>query len=188
MREYFLRKLKLADAPRMLEWQHDEVVMQYLQFDGTHMTLADAQKFIESAQDCSRNLHLAVTSDDDKYYGTISLKNIDKARGDAEYAIALHPDSWGGGTFVSLKLLHMAFVDLGLKRVYLNVLEDNRRAVRLYEKLGFRYMYADKINFKGQADTVLRWYEIKPEYLSAWNRNAALHIKNEMEEQDRRGG
>lgn len=70
----------------------------------------------------------------------------------------------GGGTFVSLELLHIAFDDLGLKRVYLNVIEDNRRAVRLYEKLGFRYLYADKVSFKDKS-TFLLWYEIKPEYM-----------------------
>ncbi len=67
----------------------------------------------------------------------------------------------------------------------MNVIEDNQRAVRLYEKLGFRYMYADKINFKGQVDTVLRWYEIRPEYLT---NQVNLHIKNETEGQDTRGG
>lgn len=96
MKKFFLRKLKLADAPRMLEWQHDEEVMRYLQFDGVNNTLADVEKFIEQAQDCRENLHLAVTAADDRYYGTISLKNIDKSKGEAEYAIALHPDSWGG--------------------------------------------------------------------------------------------
>ena len=97
MKKIFLRKLKLEDAPRMLEWQHDENVMRYLQFDGANKTLVDVQKFIEQAQDCCENLHLAVTADNDKYYGTVSLKNIDKAKGDPEYAIALHPASWGGG-------------------------------------------------------------------------------------------
>ena len=96
MKKFFLRKLQLKDAPRMLEWQHDETVMRYLQFDGANKTLADVQKFIEQAQDCCDNLHLAVTAEDDKYYGTVSLKNIDKARGEAEYAIALQPASWGG--------------------------------------------------------------------------------------------
>lgn len=94
----------------------------------------------------------------------------------------------GGGTFVSLELLHIAFDDLGLKRVYLNVIEDNRRAVRLYEKLGFRYMYADKVNFKGRADTVLRWYEIKPEYLQDKQANINPRTENKTEEQDTRGG
>jgi len=96
-KDLFLRPLKMKDAPRMLEWMHDENVMRYLSFDGAKMTLADAQKFIEQAQDTSQNLHLAVSDANDKYCGTISLKNIDKVKGEAEYAIALHPDSWGGG-------------------------------------------------------------------------------------------
>ena len=59
MEKFFLRKLKLEDAPRMLEWQHDENVMRYLQFDGANKTLTDVQNFIEQVQDDNRNLHLA---------------------------------------------------------------------------------------------------------------------------------
>lgn len=167
MKKFFLRKLKLADAPRMLEWQHDENVMRYLQFDGANKTLTDVQNFIEQAQNDNQNLHLAVTDTDDKYYGTISLKNLDKAKGEAEYAIALHPCVFGKGAAcqASVEIIRIAFNMLGLQRVYLNVIEDNRRAVRLYEKLGFRYLYSDNISFKGNADTILCWYEIRPGYL-----------------------
>ena len=36
-------------------------------------------------------------------------------------------------------LLEIAFHELDLERVYLNVLSDNGRAKRFYEKAGFRY-------------------------------------------------
>ncbi len=36
------------------------------------------------------------------------------------------------------KLLHIAFEEMGLERVYLNVLADNARAKRFYEKAGFK--------------------------------------------------
>jgi RimJ/RimL family protein N-acetyltransferase len=35
-------------------------------------------------------------------------------------------------------LVHFAFSDLRLQRVYLEVLADNARAIRLYESLAFR--------------------------------------------------
>lgn len=49
-------------------------------------------------------------------------------------------------------------------------------------------MYADKVNFKGRADTVLRWYEIKPEYLLDKQANINPRTENEAEEQNTRGG
>ena len=36
-------------------------------------------------------------------------------------------------------MLRIAFEEMGLERVYLNVLSDNDRARHMYEKAGFRY-------------------------------------------------
>ena len=161
---FFLRSLYKKDAIRMLEWMHNEQTMKYLQFDGAQKTLDDVYEFIEIAQKRDGvNLHLAITSKDDKYYGTVSLKNIDKVKSEAEYAISLHPQARGKGAAkqASKEILRIAFQDLSLHRVYLNVIRDNQRAVQLYEKMGFRYLYSDMITFKGKKNTELCWYEIK---------------------------
>ena len=44
----------------------------------------------------------------------------------------------GWGTDAQRALLKFAFVNLGLERVFLTVYASNERAVRSYEKLGFR--------------------------------------------------
>ena len=58
----------------------------------------------------------------------------------AEYQIFIgEKDYWGRGVAVeaSRQILNYAFETKGLKYVYLNVREDNERALRLYKKLGF---------------------------------------------------
>lgn len=164
MNDFFLRPLKRDDAERMLSWIKDANVTQYLRVDGTNKTLDDMRVFIEQAADETKHLHRAISSGSGQYYGTVSLKNIDFSKREAEFAITLHPEAMGTGAAqaASREILKIAFNQLKLKRVYLNVIERNIRAVRLYEKLGFCYLYSTIIEFKGNPSEVLRWYEITP--------------------------
>ncbi len=73
--------------------------------------------------------------------GRIRLDNIDETEGHARLALGIwHPDDWGHGfgTEASMLALGHAFNAMRLHRVDLIVLEENRRAIRSYEKCGFR--------------------------------------------------
>ena len=75
----------------------------------------------------------------------------------------MHPSALGTGAAAegSRQILRLAFEELGLRRVYLNVLEENRRAVKFYNKIDFRYTHATEMEFKGENKTLL-WYEATP--------------------------
>ena len=67
--------------------------------------------------------------------------------------------------------MELAFRYYGLERVYLNVLEDNERAIRLYEKSGYVYEGAFRrhLFLRGEYKTV-RWYSmLREEYLMKKN-------------------
>ena len=81
-----LRKLKLKDAPLMLEWMHDETVVENLHADFSSKTIDDCIKFIENSYDFSVNAHYAIASDEDVYMGTVSLKHINRDTNSAEFA------------------------------------------------------------------------------------------------------
>lgn len=53
--------------------------------------------------------------------------------------LAVHDDHWGRGIGTGLMRAMMDLADnwLGLRRLQLDVLADNERAIRLYERLGF---------------------------------------------------
>jgi len=134
-----LRKLKLKDAIGMLEWMHDEELMRNFRFNGMQMTREKAEAFIRHAQNDDGNKHFAVVAEEDEYLGTISLKNIDFENKNGEYAISMRQKAIGTGIALeATKLLFdIAFGELDLTKVYLNVLAENKRAIRFYEKAGF---------------------------------------------------
>lgn len=134
-----LRKLKVDDAPRMLEWMKDPEISRFFQFDAAVVDLSTVLAFINSAQDFSISRHYAVVDDTDTYIGTISLKGIDTKHRNAEYAISMtkHAIGTGAALDATTKLMNIAFEELNLHKVYLNVFSDNVRAIRFYEKFGF---------------------------------------------------
>ena len=133
-----LRKLQMKDAPLMLEWMHDDMVVRFLRGDFVNKTEADCLGFISSAQDEEESIHLAIVNDQDEYMGTVSLKHI---QGDtAELGIALRACAMGKDyAFYGLKeILEYGSKNRGINSAYWCVDPENHRALRFYEKHGFR--------------------------------------------------
>lgn len=134
-----LRPLEMKDAPRMLEWMRNDDVTRYLNVGGSDTGMETVENFIRSTADESVNVHRAVVNADDTYLGTISLKNIDRDRKEAEYAVAMHMDAIGTGASAKATefICRLGFGELGLERIVLCVREENQRAVKFYKKTGF---------------------------------------------------
>ena len=135
-----LRPLENKDIPGMLEWMHDPEISCWFRFDAEEMTVETAEAFIAGSF-TDENRHYAVVDSSDEYLGTISLEQIDRQNRHAMFAVSLRSCTWGTGTATSAtaQLLDIAFRELGLEKVYLNVISENVRAKRFYEKAGFRY-------------------------------------------------
>ena len=179
----YLRKLKLEDAPLMLEWMHDKEVVGHLHTDFSTKTLQDAQAFILASHTDTNNLNLAIASDEDVYMGTVSLKHIENGR--AEFAITVRAAAMkrGYAWFAMQAILEKGFKEFGLEQVYWCVSVDNARAIRFYDKHYFhealdipediRQRYRDLPN--------LKWYvALKGDNLSVKNNVVGcriIHIK-----------
>lgn len=167
-----LRMLDKKDADGMLEWMHDPKVYPYFRFPCEKTDKKGAVDFICDAQIQfikGDNRHYAIADNDDNYLGTISLKDIDMESLNAEFAISLRTAAQGQGTATEAtkELLKIAFEEIGLQRVYLNVLSDNERAVHLYEKCGFVFEgeFRNHIKIRGEMKS-LKWYGIlKDEFM-----------------------
>ncbi len=132
----YLRDLKEKDAKYMLEWMHDDNVVHYLRGVFKEKTLEDAKGFIAKGSD-GKNLHMAICSDDDEYYGTVSLKNI--SGNCAEFAIAVRSKAMGKGysIFAMKEIFRIASIK-GIKKIYWCVNPNNLRALRFYDKQCFK--------------------------------------------------
>ncbi len=72
--------------------------------------------------------------------GSCQLHSIHAIHRSAELQIRIGEVEFRGrgfGTEATLLLLHFAFKDLNLQRVYLHVFATNERAVQMYRKIGF---------------------------------------------------
>ena len=137
----YLRKLETKDAPLMLEWMHDKSVVCHLGANFAEKTLEDCLGFIQTRRQDQENLHLAVADEDDTYMGTVSLKHIDPVAGTAEFAITVRACAMGKGfsRFGMDSILKKGVQELGLKKIYWCVSPKNERAVRFYDKNGYRH-------------------------------------------------
>ncbi|MEG1752431.1 MAG: GNAT family protein [Christensenella sp.] len=164
-----LRKLQLKDINGILGWMKDSDVNCFFRFDAESVNEDTVAKFITDAQLTSENLHMACVDDNDDYMGTVSLKNIDTVNKNAEYAISFGKTAQGTGAaaYATEEILNIAFNQLNLNRVYLNVLSFNTRAVHFYEKNGFIFEgeFRNHIVLRGMPQN-LKWYGIlKEEFL-----------------------
>lgn len=158
-----LRPLSGKDIPGILEWMQDPELNCYFRFNPDEVSVDSVADFVASSYS-KENKHYAVVDDQDVYLGTISLKNISPGDRNAEYAVSLRKKAIGTGAaeFATRELLRIAFMELGLNKVYLNVLAENVRAIRFYQKMGFEFEgeFAEHIQVQGQFRNI-RWYGIR---------------------------
>lgn len=142
-----LRKLKVKDAPLMLEWMHDLSVVEYLQTDFKNKTIEDCKKFIELSKNTSDEVHLAVVNDNDDYMGTVSLKNITSIN--SEFAITIRKSAMGKGysEYAMKEIFNIGFNKIGLKEIYWCVDKINSRARRFYDKNAYNSINIDSCSF-----------------------------------------
>lgn len=72
------------------------------------------------------------------FIGNIELMNLRDHEAELGIAITAAKQDLGCGTEAIRAVTDYAFAQLGLKRVFLKVYPDNARAIRVYEKCGFR--------------------------------------------------
>ena len=96
----------------------------------------------EAEKEDLRNVFFAVrTLEEDRIIGEIGLDGISYARGESYVGVGIgEAEYWGKGygTDAMNVILRYAFTELNLHRVSLTVFEYNPRAIRSYEKCGFR--------------------------------------------------
>ena len=164
-----LRTLKLADANRMLEWMHNDDIVNNLGKNFKSYTLQDCNDFISHSQTDNSNLHLAITDETDTYMGTVSLKHI--VDNTAEFAIVLHPNAIGLGyaKFAIHQILSIGFNKLSLKEIYWNVLKSNLRAIKCYNKNGYKRFVPNTVKYltwggySTSSQDQFYWYKITKE-------------------------
>lgn len=138
-----LRAIEPSDVKQLWEWTQDAEIMKYRDYPGPPNPLAEAEReYQDSLCRDTRDLHLAITSLDGELIGETSLRYVDHRGGSADFTIAIGNKAYwsrGYGSDATRALMRFAFEQYNLHRITLYVHAFNERAIRAYEKCGFRH-------------------------------------------------
>ena len=138
---------KEKDAALYAAWNRNSEFMRLSDLGPSTMYPVSMMKtFLESEKDNGYN-YMIETLEDSKRIGSVGLWNINWTNRCAFVGIGIgEPDYWGKGygTEAMLLILKFGFADLNLHRIQLGVYEYNKRAIRSYEKCGFKVEGAER--------------------------------------------
>ena len=130
-----LRAATRDDAPRWYQWRSEgrEAFVDGLPFSvDSHLSWFEAKL-------ADRRTHLWTVLLADRPVGMLGLTDIDHRQQSAELAwVYVELAARGIGAAAVRAALALGFDELNLHRISLSVLADNARAIRCYEKAGFR--------------------------------------------------
>lgn len=124
----------------MLEWMHDPDVTKWMNADFASKTMEDCLRFIENSE-TETEIHRAIADrETGEYMGTVSLKHIDREKSMAEFAITIRKIAMGKGYSrdAMAEIIQYGMTEMRLDTIYWYVNSANRRALRFYDKNGYR--------------------------------------------------
>lgn len=136
----FLRPMRADDTKDILKWRNNPSVVRRFIYRET-VTEADHLKWIREKVDTGLVKQFIITvKDTERGIGSVYLQKIDMENKTAEFGIFIGEDDENGKGFGSeaLQLItKYAFEELGIGKLTLRVLEDNKAAKSVYEKNGW---------------------------------------------------
>jgi RimJ/RimL family protein N-acetyltransferase len=135
-----LRAFEAADAETVWRWYQDH---EFSVLDGNiyGASLETIRAFVQSMGAPSyADASFAIETEHGALIGLVRLKRGAPEDGSADFGIAIERSHWNRsyGTDATRTILRFAFEEMDLHRVSLRVLNYNARALRCYEKCGFR--------------------------------------------------
>src|SRR5262245_57638626 len=137
----YLRAIELEDAAIFLPWANAFEVTRHMLLHRP-MSLVAEEAWIARIQEDKNDVVLSIVlRKDDRVIGNTALHGIHSHNHHAGFGIMIGDKrEWGKGygTEATRLIVGHGFHTLNLHRFWLHVYEDNPRAIRSYEKVGFR--------------------------------------------------
>ncbi|MEH2024833.1 MAG: GNAT family protein [Nostoc sp.] len=139
---FTLREISKKDLKIINAWRNDHDIINLLGCNFLYISEeVDENWYQNYLNNRDKNVRLSIIeSDNNNLIGNVYLTNIQSINRSAEFSIVIsNKNYWsrGIGEAVCREIIKHAFIDLNLNRIYLYVLEQNTRAIRMYEKVGF---------------------------------------------------
>lgn len=139
---YFLRELKREDLKAINKWRNNKELIDNLGANFRYINYdVDDNWYNNYLLNRNTTVRCSIINDEDIILGLVSLTNIDCINRSATFHIMIGDSlnrGKGCGTIATKQMLKHAFYNLNLNKVELTVLESNKVAQHLYEKVGFK--------------------------------------------------
>ena len=135
---------------RLMTWEDTDLIVAWRNSDAVRKNFIYREPFTRQGhEDWIRNMvetgkvvqTIICDLASDRPLGCVYIRDIDRRHNKAEYGIFIgEPDARGRGlgTAAAKLMLRHCFEEEKLHRIYLRALAGNNRAIRSYEKAGFR--------------------------------------------------
>ncbi|MFW5800457.1 MAG: GNAT family N-acetyltransferase [Spirochaeta sp.] len=136
----YLSPIDVADAPQYVEWLNDMEVAENLMVSGMMISMSNEPEFLAGL--AKKHTYGIVDAATDSLIGNCGLDSIDQLNGTAEAGIFIGSKAhWGRGygSEALTALVGYGFDFLNLHAIYLRVYGCNQRAIRSYERAGFKH-------------------------------------------------
>ena len=136
---YKLRELERKDLTIINSWRNDYELIEQLGAPFRYINLEVDQKWFDLYMSNRGNqVRCAIVEEKkDDILGLVSLVSVNQMNQSAELHIMIgdkENQGKGIGSFAVKEMLNHAFFNMNLNRVELTVIENNKRAIHLYEK------------------------------------------------------
>lgn len=147
-----IRPLVLKDVYHMRNWgSHNNPLLSDYNFP--LMSDGQIRKWYRYKTNSFFNKYYGVLNEDRRLIGYLGIKEIKYIRRESTLGIVFDPNyvDKGYGSETLSTFLKYYFNDMKMKRMYLEVAEFNKRAYKVYEKMGFRPAgyYLDEFHDQG---------------------------------------
>lgn len=144
----YLRPITAADTARIVAWRNKDFVRKNFIYQKL-FTEEGHMAWLREQVEPGHVAQFIICVEEEgvcREIGSVYLRDIDREKGEAEYGVFIgESDALGRGygTQAAERMLDYGFGTLGLKKIFLRLLEDNEKALKSYAKAGFR-MIEDK--------------------------------------------
>ena len=150
----YLSPINSEDCLKYVEWLNDFETAKYIAQYSKILTIEKKEEWISKKKDKEYTFAI-ILKDCDKLIGNISLVNIKDIDKTAELGIFIGDKDYlskGYGSEAIMLLLDYGFNYLNLNNIMLKVLAFNERAIKAYQKCGFKIFgtWKESIYFNGE--------------------------------------
>lgn len=164
-----LRAMTENDTDNIVRWRNNPKVTENFIIRTPFTPESHLNWFHTRVQTGEVAQFIIVDTEAGKDVGSVYLRDIDHKNQKGEYGIFIGEDDCRGkgiGSAAARLILDYAFDELKLNRVFLRVFANNKRAIRSYEKAGFKYegTFRDDVIIDGVAYDIVYMAVLKDEW------------------------